>query len=416
MKFVYIPQAPNKACTGRWRFCRIFKHFPGFEFSLLPSRVHTRPSASNASRWAASLYISNHHVEGEQTMNQTYLSKLSYLLLLFALVACQTQGVPTAMTSTTASPTSITPTQVPPTKPLGEHVIAEWKVNNPSGVFIGFDSVWIPGHHDLTTTRIDPDTNTVISVIQGTGDHAEKALAVGDVLWVTGQRNDTTWIDPKTNMVTTTVPKVKGVLRDIAYGFNSLWITTGDNKLERVDPATSRIIASILLEDGSLDISNGVVITSTAVWVYQSDKAELIKVDPATNSIVSKTPYATLIDQAKAQTTVPAGKGADFLWINIVGDEGGGGIPKGLLRIDPNTGDGLTFLPWSQSRDGALTVTDEAVWLGANGEIYRINVAMNQIDATYATAPGIIHIAIGFGSVWLTIYEKNLVQRLDVAP
>ena len=33
--------------------CRIFEHFSGFEFSLLPNRVHARPSASNANRWAA---------------------------------------------------------------------------------------------------------------------------------------------------------------------------------------------------------------------------------------------------------------------------------------------------------------------------------------------------------------------------
>jgi len=33
--------------------CGIFKHFPGFEFILLPSRVHARPPAGNANRWAA---------------------------------------------------------------------------------------------------------------------------------------------------------------------------------------------------------------------------------------------------------------------------------------------------------------------------------------------------------------------------
>ena len=28
---------PNKACTGRWGFCGIFKHFSDFEFFILPS-------------------------------------------------------------------------------------------------------------------------------------------------------------------------------------------------------------------------------------------------------------------------------------------------------------------------------------------------------------------------------------------
>jgi len=43
---------PNTACTGRWGFCGIFEHFSGFEFFLLPNRIHARPSASNANRWA----------------------------------------------------------------------------------------------------------------------------------------------------------------------------------------------------------------------------------------------------------------------------------------------------------------------------------------------------------------------------
>ncbi|MBK7452917.1 MAG: hypothetical protein IPJ46_04105 [Anaerolineales bacterium] len=54
-----LQNLPNKACTGRWGFCGIFEHFSGFEFSLLPSRVHARPSASNANRWAFSVKLSD---------------------------------------------------------------------------------------------------------------------------------------------------------------------------------------------------------------------------------------------------------------------------------------------------------------------------------------------------------------------
>ena len=35
--------APNTACTGRWGVCGIFKHFSGFEFPLLPNRIHACP-------------------------------------------------------------------------------------------------------------------------------------------------------------------------------------------------------------------------------------------------------------------------------------------------------------------------------------------------------------------------------------
>ena len=349
----------------------------------------------------------------------TYKLPVSVLMLVSVLLsACApaaTPPVPTAVPPISAP--TIAPTDEVSITPPTAKVIAEWEVANPSGVFIGFDSVWVPGHHDKTTTRIDPDTNKVIAVIQGTGWRAEPALAVGDVLWVTGQLNDTTWIDPKTNTVTKTVPPVKGSLHSIAYGFNSLWFTTGDNKLNRVDPATSQIITSIKLEDGSQDINNGVFVTTAAVWVYQPDKAEVIKIDPATNSVVSKTPWITLIDEAKAQTIIPAGKGTDFLWISVAGDEGGGGIPAGLLRIDPITGAGLTFLPLSAPQLGTIAVTDNAVWVAGSSQINRVNVATNQIDATYVTDPGAIQcIVIGFGSVWVVNYQLNLVQRLDIAP
>jgi hypothetical protein len=45
--------APNTACTRLVGVCAIYKHFSRFEFFLLPSIVHARPHAGNASRWAA---------------------------------------------------------------------------------------------------------------------------------------------------------------------------------------------------------------------------------------------------------------------------------------------------------------------------------------------------------------------------
>ena len=82
---------------------------------------------------------------------------------------------------------------------------------------------------------------------------------------------------------------------------------------------------------------------------------------------------------------------------------------KGLLRLDPKSGAALTFLPWSADHegDGPIAITNEAVWHSAGGHLYRINVATNQIDATYATDSGTVHPAIGFGSVWLANYERR---------
>jgi hypothetical protein len=307
------------------------------------------------------------------------ISGLSAMAATIALAACQGSGQPAA--ATVAPPTTVARTSAPTASPtaLPEHVVAQWSVASPTWIYASVDSIWVPGHSSGMTTRIDPVTNTVL----------------GDV------------------------PTETGPLLSDTVGFGSRWITTTRNTLERLDPThPGTILASITLADGALDILNGVVVTKAAVWVYHSDTTMLIKVDPATNRIVSRTPWATLIDEASAHSTVPAGKGSDFLWLHIVGDEGGAGLTKGLLRIDPTSGAGLTFLPWSADHagDGPITVTDEAVWHSAGGFTYRVDVATNQIDATYPVEPGIVHVAVGFGSVWLANYERSVVQRLDVAP
>ena len=350
-------------------------------------------------------------------MNSRKLLVSILILVSVLLSACAPAATPpiTTAISPTVAPTTALPTAIPTAvvsvAPPAAKVIAEWKITDPSFIAFGFDSVWVTGHHNRTMTRIDPASNTIVAVIKGVGGQPEQALEVGDVLWVTGQYNDTTLIDPKTNTVTTSIPELKGQYLFIASGFDSLWVTTRNDGLDRIDPATHQVTASIELDNGvSDDCMNDVLTTDAAVWVDHCDEQELIKIDPATNKIVSKTPYGKLISDAKAQPKVPAGKGTDFIWRMVTG---------GLLRIDPNTSTGLTYLSLdvNQMGDGFLAVTDNAVWLAGYGQINRVNVATNQIDATYTTTyPGRAKIGIGFGSVWLRNYEHSIIQRLDVAP
>jgi hypothetical protein len=46
----YNKKTPNKACAGQVGTARLFEHFSGFKFFLLPNIVHVRPAASNAHR------------------------------------------------------------------------------------------------------------------------------------------------------------------------------------------------------------------------------------------------------------------------------------------------------------------------------------------------------------------------------
>lgn len=343
-----------------------------------------------------------------------------FVAILMGLAACQAASAPPTLspTAVVSAPTVAAPTiaprvstAVPPTRaatatnelPTAK-ILAEWKINMPEDIVFGFDSVWVPSRRTPNvTTRIDPVTNKIIAVIPETGFLAKSALVTADAVWVAGQSNDLAPINPKTNTVGA---KVQGNHPRIAFGFNSIWAVGHQGEpLDRVDPATGKIIVSIPLEGRITDRGeeNDLLVTASAVWVITN--GELLKIDPATNKIVLRTTLDKVVAEAKAQSNASVGKGTDVFWW---------GLEEGLIRVDANTGVGLTLQPKTR---GAIAVTNDAVWVADYaGHLSRMNIATNEIDATYKISPGATRVVTGLGSVWLAYSDAKLVQRLELAP
>jgi DNA-binding beta-propeller fold protein YncE len=357
-------------------------------------------------------------------VNERRLGGLISVALALALAACQASvaASPSALVASAAaiaapstSPAA-SPSKSPvPSAPLPAHVIAQWHVDSPSFLAFAFGNVWVTSHFQHKITRIDPGSNTVAAVIRGTGDNPEDALGHDNALWVTGQNDNMVLIDPMGGTITGTIG---GDHLYMDYGFGSVWITTRDNHLDRFDATTAEVTASIKVGEGEDDCMNDVQATPAAVWVISCDRGELIKVDPATNEVVSRLTWAALIAEAKARKSAPAGKGTDSIWLDVGGDSIAGPLPTGLLRVDPATGSGSAFLPLTgaQFGDSFNAVTDTAVWLAGTQQINRVDVATNRITATYPTGDGRLKIGVAYGSVWLRNFELELIQRLDYQP
>ena len=222
------------------------------------------------------------------------------------------------------------------------------------------------------TTRIDPVTNKVIAVIEGTGRKAKSAVVTGDSVWVTGQTSDLAPINPKTNKVGKEVP---GDHPRIAFGLGSIWAVGHQGEpLDRIDTGywQNHCYHQIGQYRYDTDEENAVFVTANTVWVI--DNGEPIKIDPNTNTVAMRTTIDKIIAEAKTQSTIPVGKGTDFVWLTS---------DQGLVRIDPNTGKGLTLLAGFES-DMPIAVTDNVVWAAdAKGLLSHVDVATNQVDATY---------------------------------
>lgn len=330
---------------------------------------------------------------------------LFFVIGLFTLAACQQVQREGHQVGQIQLPKP-TAAQATPSGPCPVKVVAEWKINLPEDIVFGFGSVWVPSRRSPNvTTRIDPATNQIVAVIPGTGAYAKADVVTDDAVWVAGQMNDLAPINPQTNQVG---PKVPGVHPRLALGFNAIWAVGHQGEpLDRVDPATGKILASIDLGGQVADPSteNDVLVTHAAVWVISN--GEFIKVDLTTNRMVLRTTFAKVVEEAKAQTTVPAGKGTDFFWWSL---------EQGLVRIDPVTGSGLPLLSGVRG-DSLLAVTKDAIWVAEEqGVLSRVNVATNQIDATYKVSPGVTKVVVGLDSLWLAYASSALVQRLDLQP
>jgi tRNA A-37 threonylcarbamoyl transferase component Bud32 len=328
----------------------------------------------------------------------------------------QTPAVPTATTADPGeqTPALSTPTPTLPTAistaDLGEHVVAEWRdgVNLPNRAAFGFGSVWVANHRSPSTMmRIDPVSNTVIAVIEDTGERAHDILITDDAVWVSGEFDDTSRVDPETNTV---IAKVPGANTSLAGGFGSIWAAARTDAVDRIDPATNTVSLSIPFGDIIVNCNNVVFTTSAAVWVYHCDEKALIKIDPATNRVVSNTPVQELVDSVSPQAQIPSGKGTDFIWL---------WQEAGLLRLDQTTGEALTFLPLSQGMlcDDGIAATEDAVWLAGDGQISKLDLATNQIIVTYQLSmPGCAALSIGFDALWVVYRFDNVAQRLDLIP
>jgi YVTN family beta-propeller protein len=141
-----------------------------------------------------------------------------------------------------------------------------------------------------------------------------------------------------------------------------------------------------------------------SVWISNSVKNNISRIDPKTNKVV------TVVDAGKKPC---AGVANAFgsLWTPVCGD-------KKLARIDPKTGRVTASIPMEiPDSEGMLAAGFGSIWImtDKNGALARVDPAQNKIIAKIAIAPGSFDIVAGEGAIWVTSIDKNLVTRVDPA-
>jgi streptogramin lyase len=203
-------------------------------------------------------------------------------------------------------------------------------------------------------------------------------------------------------------------------------------------PSVGSVVARIPVQDAPM----GLVAVPGAVWVSAHHGASIVRIDPASNTVVAHLPVGklpgtmvfgdgtlfeadysgpeiTLVDPLRnsiesdlrapynSSCCLPA-YGAGSLWLLRASTSTE--VPDLLVRLD-SSGRSLMSMPLA-SPDG-LVFGSGAVWGSADGKVFRLDPATNQITARIATTA--VPLAYGAASVWgITSNAENLV-RIDPA-
>jgi len=158
----------------------------------------------------------------------------------------------------------------------------------------------------------------------------------------------------------------------------------------------------------------GIAFTPGAVWVVLHREWRVVRIDPATNSVVATISLGSVLPQTGPQDLAAAN---GFVYVG--GDSGFGG-PGAVTRIDPATNTATPLLAPAIACD-AKAATGTHVWLsvaasgcgpGLPGSLVDIDAASKSVAGTVAVGGVAYAVAAGWGSVWALTDRLN---RIDPA-
>lgn len=172
------------------------------------------------------------------------------------------------------------------------------RIGSPTfGLAAGHGSVWVAGLGSGDVIRVDPASGKVVERITVGARVFNLAAAPGAVWAVDNALSTAVRLDTKTGRVTARVP-VGFQPYDVEWGFGSAWVANaGDGTVWRI--TNGKVVKKIKVGTEP----NGLTAYRGALWVSDHTLGDVVRIDPATNTITGKVRIA----------------GAD--WITGLGDD-----------------------------------------------------------------------------------------------
>jgi virginiamycin B lyase len=146
-----------------------------------------------------------------------------------------------------------------------------------------------------------------------------------------------------------------------------------------------------------------VLVTEDAVWVASTKPYAVLRIDSATNKIVTSVRIP-----GEACSGLASGFGS--IWAPICGKQ------PVLVRIDAAKDAISAILPIAPAGpEGGIAASDDSIWLATdtNGTLLRIDPSTNKVRQKISIPPGSYNPIFSHGFVWITGIEKNVLTAVD---
>jgi YVTN family beta-propeller protein len=202
--------------------------------------------------------------------------------------------------------------------------------------------------------QVDPMTGEVLMEIPT--DASYVAVGGGSV-WTTTNVAIERW-DAITGDQLASIPADVAEFTELLYAHDALWVTAKeDGLLLRVDPASNTVVATIETGAGA----HGIAADAAAIWVTNYRANTVSRVDPSTNEV------AATVARVGSGVGIAAGGGA--IWVSTQG--------TGISRIDPMTNEASLVISLPFEWNYGVAVDAGTIWVSSveMQSVYRYEIA-----------------------------------------
>lgn len=190
-------------------------------------------------------------------------------------------------------------------------------ITKPCGGFANaFRNLWVMSCGSKNLARLETGTGKSVAAIgTGSGSAPYAIASSADSVWaLTDDKTTLTRIDPDTNAIVSETRLPAGC-RSLSFAANALWIACpAEKRIIRLDPQTNLVTSRIEVTPEPVSIAfGGATAAENSIWVLSRKEGKVARIDPKTNKVI-----ATIdLGFTNADGNIAFGDG--FLWVTAPG-------------------------------------------------------------------------------------------------